>query len=170
MEVTWNGGHSVRVVARGANLVLDRSIAFDGGRAFARPGEYDVHGVAVVGVQSRAGAEMNTIFTAHVEGVALCHLGALNEPLTPAQIDAIGPIDVLFLPLGGGPDPLELINALEPKVVVPLPLDPAAAEAFYRQVGQPPEPTAKLSLAADKLPELRKLVALNPPKQVRKAA
>jgi L-ascorbate metabolism protein UlaG (beta-lactamase superfamily) len=169
MEVTWNGGRSVRVAARGLTLTLDGSIGFDGGRAFARPGEYDVRDVAIVGVQSRAGAEMNTIFTAHVEGMALCHLGALSEPLTAHQIDAIGRVDVLFLPLDGGPDAVELINALEPKVVVPLPLDPAAAEAFYRQVGQP-EPTAKLSLAADKLPELRKLVALNPPKQVRKAA
>ena len=169
MDMTWNGGRSVRVAGRGVAITFDGAVTFENGRTFARPGEYDVSDVALVGVQSRGGTELNTIFSALFEGVALCHLGALTEPLTSAQIDAIGRVDVLFLPLGGGPDPVELINALEPRIVVPLPLDEAAAEAFYRQVGQP-DAAPKLTLTADKLPELRKLVALATPKQARRAA
>jgi len=168
MEMVWNGGRSVRVTGRGVSLTLDGGLDF-GDRAFARPGEYDVQGVPVIGVQSRAGAALNTIFSAYVEGVAVCHVGALTEPLTTAQIDALGPVDVLLLPLGGGPDPVELVNALDPKVVVPLPLDASAAEAFYRQVGEP-QPAAKLTITADKLPEARTLLGLTAPKTAKKAA
>lgn len=168
MEIVWNGGRSVRVTGRGVALTLDGAVDF-GGKVFSRPGEYDVQGVPVTGVQSRAGSAMNTIFSAYVEGMAVCHVGALSEPLTSAQIDAIGPVDVLLLPIGGGLDPIELVSALDPKVVVPLPLDPAAAEAFYRQVGDS-QPTAKLTLTADKLPEARKVLGLSPPKPAKKAA
>jgi L-ascorbate metabolism protein UlaG (beta-lactamase superfamily) len=168
MDMVWNGGRAVRVTGRSVSLVLDGGVDF-GDRVFSRPGEYDVQGVPLVGVQSRAGAAMNTVFSAYIDGIAVCHPGALGEPLTAAQIDAIGKVDVLLLPLGGGPDPIELVNALDPKVVVPLPLDPTTAESFYRQLGEP-QPSAKLTITADKLPEDRRVLGLAPPKSAKKAA
>ena len=163
MDVTWNGGRSVRVTGRGVSLDLDGSVQLGDGRTFGRPGEYDVQGLPIVGVQSRAGAAMNTVFSVYLEDVALCHVGALSEPLTAEQVDAIGRVDVLFLPLGSGPDPAELIGALDPKIVVPLAQDPAAVEAFGRQVGET-APVARLTIAADKLPDARRVVTLTPPK------
>ncbi len=41
------------------------------------------------------------IFSWEVDGLRFCHLGDLGVPLTPAQVEAIGPVDVLFVPVGG---------------------------------------------------------------------
>jgi L-ascorbate metabolism protein UlaG (beta-lactamase superfamily) len=43
----------------------------------------------------------NTIFVIEADGLKFCHLGDLGHELTPAQIKAIGPIDVLLIPVGG---------------------------------------------------------------------
>ena len=46
----------------------------------------------------------NTIFRFELDGLALCHFGDFGQAaLRPEQRDAIGEIDVLFLPVGGGP-------------------------------------------------------------------
>jgi L-ascorbate metabolism protein UlaG (beta-lactamase superfamily) len=59
------------------------------------------------------------------DGVKLCHLGDLGQPLTPDQIAQIKPVDVLFLPVGGnytiGPkEDVEVLKQLDPQVVVPM--------------------------------------------------
>lgn len=43
----------------------------------------------------------NTIFCFSVDGVKLCHLGDLGHRLNKAQIDDIGDVDILFIPIGG---------------------------------------------------------------------
>ncbi len=43
----------------------------------------------------------NSAFILDVEGVRLCHLGDLGHDLSPEQVKAIGPVDVLFVPVGG---------------------------------------------------------------------
>src|SRR6516164_6385727 len=64
----------------------------------------------VVGVASEhdpaAGSERgpNTIFVFTLDGLRIAHLGDLGQPaLRPEQVGAIGEIDVLFVPAGGGP-------------------------------------------------------------------
>ena len=43
----------------------------------------------------------NTIFVLEMDGFRLCHLGDLGHTLLPEDIDKIGKIDVLFIPVGG---------------------------------------------------------------------
>jgi L-ascorbate metabolism protein UlaG (beta-lactamase superfamily) len=43
----------------------------------------------------------NTIFCFALDDIRICHLGDLGHLLSPAQVDAIGPVDLLFLPVGG---------------------------------------------------------------------
>ncbi len=68
----------------------------------------------------------NTIFRFVLDGVRFCHLGDFGQPaLRPEQRAAIGEIDVLFVPVGGGPtiggaDAAALVRELSPKVVVPM--------------------------------------------------
>jgi L-ascorbate metabolism protein UlaG (beta-lactamase superfamily) len=68
----------------------------------------------------------NTIFCFSLDGVRVCHLGDFGQPaLRPEQREAIGAIDVLFVPVGGGPTiggaaAAELVRSLGPKLVVPM--------------------------------------------------
>jgi len=52
----------------------------------------------------KKGAEhgLATVFVFDVSGVRVAHLGDLGHPLTDQQLSAIGSVDVVLLPVGGG--------------------------------------------------------------------
>ncbi len=56
----------------------------------------------------------NAVFIMEVDGLKFVHLGDLGHILTPAQVKAIGPVDVLLIPVGG----VYTINGSEAKRVV----------------------------------------------------
>jgi L-ascorbate metabolism protein UlaG (beta-lactamase superfamily) len=95
------------------------------------PGEYDVKNVSVTGIPSfhdkKKGAErgINTIYVIEMEGITLCHLGDLGHVLSEDQVEAIGTVDVLFVPVGGkytidAADAVKVIGQIEPSVVIPM--------------------------------------------------
>jgi L-ascorbate metabolism protein UlaG (beta-lactamase superfamily) len=43
----------------------------------------------------------NTIFRFDIDDIRLCHLGDLGHELSPEEVGQIGPMDVLFIPVGG---------------------------------------------------------------------
>jgi L-ascorbate metabolism protein UlaG (beta-lactamase superfamily) len=68
----------------------------------------------------------NTIFRFALDGLAVCHLGDFGQPaLRPEQREALGEVDVLFVPAGGGPTiggkvAAAVVRALAPRLVVPM--------------------------------------------------
>lgn len=67
----------------------------------------------------------NSVYVVQLDNLRFCHLGDLGHTLTPDQIKAIGTIDVLFPPVGGGPTiPLDVVTSivewLDPRIVVPM--------------------------------------------------
>ncbi len=77
---------------------------------------------AVAGTQRGA----NTIYRFVLDGLRICHLGDFGQPaLRPEQQQAIGEVDVLFVPAGGGPtvggeEAAAVTRALRPRLVVPM--------------------------------------------------
>jgi L-ascorbate metabolism protein UlaG (beta-lactamase superfamily) len=68
----------------------------------------------------------NSIVCLSLDGLRVCHLGDFGQPaLRPEQREAIGEVDVLFIPVGGGPTiggapAADLVRSLEPRLVVPM--------------------------------------------------
>jgi L-ascorbate metabolism protein UlaG (beta-lactamase superfamily) len=68
----------------------------------------------------------NTIFVFSLDGLRVCHMGDFGQPaLRPEQREAIGAVDVLFVPVGGGPTiggapAADLVRELAPRLVVPM--------------------------------------------------
>jgi L-ascorbate metabolism protein UlaG (beta-lactamase superfamily) len=67
----------------------------------------------------------NTIFTFNVDGIQICHLGDLGHILSDKELAEIGPVDLLFIPVGGyfTIDPKEATKVSEqikPKVLIPM--------------------------------------------------
>jgi L-ascorbate metabolism protein UlaG (beta-lactamase superfamily) len=96
------------------------------------PGEYEVKDMIIKGFLSESlyggKSVINTIYTITFEGVNLCFLGALSNPaLSSETIEALGEVDVLFAPIGGGQTGLlepagayKLGVSIESKIIIPM--------------------------------------------------
>jgi L-ascorbate metabolism protein UlaG (beta-lactamase superfamily) len=121
------------------------------------PGEYTYQGASVLGINTFHDAELgtvrgsNTVYKLETEGLKICHLGDLGCLLEKKQIDLLGEIDVLMIPVGGkytlGPkEAVETIKMLEPTFIVPMHFsvpglkidDLEPVSSFYRELGMEP--------------------------------
>lgn len=95
------------------------------------PGPYRERDIEIRGIGSyhddQGGQKRgdNIIFTFRFEGISVCHLGDLGHLLEDEQIRAIGPVDILLVPVGGTytidyRQAVDLIGQLEPKLVIPM--------------------------------------------------
>jgi L-ascorbate metabolism protein UlaG (beta-lactamase superfamily) len=137
------------------------------------PGEYEVVNVLVVGVATFHDAErgarlgLNTAFVIEMDGVRVCHLGDLGHVPHGEQLAHLTSVDVLLVPVGGGSTigataAAEVINLIEPKLVVPMHYRTAACarpelegpERFLKEMGlAAAEPQARLSVTRQGLPK-----------------
>jgi L-ascorbate metabolism protein UlaG (beta-lactamase superfamily) len=68
----------------------------------------------------------NTIFVFELDGLRACHMGDFGQAtLREEQAQAIGPVDLLFVPVGGGPTlgaagARAVVERLAPRWVVPM--------------------------------------------------
>ena len=99
-------------------------------RVFTAPGEYEFSGISVRGVMTQlppdtATDQRNVAYSIELDGVNICHLGDISQPLSTRQVDELSPVDVLLVPTGGGctldlDQVLQLMQDLGPKVVIPM--------------------------------------------------
>lgn len=143
------------------------------------PGEYEVKGVSIVGIQTfhdaKGGVERgkNTVYQCVVDNVSIVHLGDIGHVLTKEQLSAITSCDILMVPVGGvytvdAQEASELISQLEPSIVLPMhykieglkfPLDPL--DKFLKEVGsETAQKMTKLAITKDKLPSEVEVVIL----------
>ncbi|EYE89801.1 beta-lactamase [Fervidicella metallireducens AeB] len=67
----------------------------------------------------------NIVYVMEVDGIRVCHLGDLGHVLTQSQINMIGKVDVLLIPVGGvytinSEEAVEVVNQLKPSIVIPM--------------------------------------------------
>jgi len=140
-------------------------------KLITRPGEYEISGVLIIGIMTfhdaaRGGKSgKNTVYLMEIDDIVVCHLGDLGHVLTIGQVEEMGNVDVLLLPVGGvstinAPMAAEVVRQLEPKVVVPMHYKTSAlrwelepVERFLKEIGvKQVEPQPKLSLTKSSLP------------------
>ena len=147
------------------------------------PGEYEIEGLSIYGIASYHDAEkgkklgLNTIYTVEFENIKLCHLGDLGSPELDAEtLEALGEIDVLFLPVGGkdvldAETAVKILNKIEPKVVIPMHysilktnIKGDKVEEFLKELGEEKiKPEEKFTFKKKDLPEEGlKIVLLEP--------
>jgi L-ascorbate metabolism protein UlaG (beta-lactamase superfamily) len=120
----------------------------------------------------------NTIFCFSLDDLRVCHLGDFGQlALRREQREAIGAVDVLFVPVGGGPTiggaaAAELVNSIRPRLVVPMHYRTAAVnfleppDKFLDALGVPAERLEESEAVADDLvgtPDSPTLLLLAPP-------
>ena len=153
-------------------------------KTLSGPGEYEIADVFIFGIKTfrdaAQGAERgrNTVYRVLMDGLVLCHLGAIGHIPTADQVSAIGDVDVLFVPVGGGnaltpAQATEVVSLLEPKVIIPMhyrvpgiasTLEPV--DAFLKEQGVAGvEPVPRLAVTTSSIPAGPQVVVLEPRQQ-----
>jgi L-ascorbate metabolism protein UlaG (beta-lactamase superfamily) len=136
------------------------------------PGEYEKAGVYMEGISSyhdnSQGTErgLNTIYIVKMEDMRLCHMGDFGQAkLTDEQLEAIGDVDVLFIPVGGkytinSSEAADIVREIEPKIVIPmhykipgLNVDIEGLQKFLKEMGVKPEEVETLRITKKILPQ-----------------
>jgi hypothetical protein len=199
MELEYKGGNSIVITHKKAEIVTDPKLSdiglkdqgahaavqlltqqrfaaphSDEAIAIDGPGEYEVNNCSIWGIAARThlapeGPKTATMYRLDLEDITVAILGHIAPKLDEAQLEAIGVVDVLVIPVGGFGYTLEpkqavdLVRAIEPKIVVPVhyaddgvtyEVPQAPLEDFLKELGTPAEePVNKLKLKSGQLPE-----------------
>jgi Beta-lactamase superfamily domain len=153
MDVQFYGANCLVVTHKSARIVIDDNLAELGKKSITKPedvalytsvrpetslarlvfdgpGEYEVGDVSVIGIDAKpfmnddSGA-MVTMYKLVSSELTILITGHILGDLTQSQLEQIGSVDILLVPIGNGGytlDPigvLKLIKDIEPKIVVP---------------------------------------------------
>lgn len=145
------------------------------------PGEYEVADFSIKAVPADAyGAPKDskaaTMYRITVGDVRIALLGSIRPELTEAQLEALGVVDMVILPVGGGgtlnaTEAAHLARAIEAKAVVPVYYaDPAVKysetqetlDTFKKEFGGEVEQMAKYKIkSASSLPAATTIIELS---------
>jgi L-ascorbate metabolism protein UlaG (beta-lactamase superfamily) len=211
MEITWYGHSCFRITERSqATVVTDpfdhREVGYQplklkadivtvsndtpghnylaavkGAHAITGPGEYEIGGVFITGVQTNGHSKRpeeeprNTLYVIDYDGMTVAHLGNINRVPSQTEVEALGSVHIALVPIGGA-DSLnaakaaEVISLLEPNIVIPMyyatpaemiKLDPLSK--FLKEMGlKEIETIPSLKVTGiSSLPEETRVIALN---------
>ncbi len=146
------------------------------------PGEYEIAEVFIRGISSFHDAESgakrgkNVIYRIEMDKMVIAHLGDLGHKLTDEEIDQLGNVDILMIPVGGvytidSPIAAEVVAQIEPSIVIPMHYledrlnkqifgGLTTVDAFFAQIGKKKNVMPKLSITRDRLPNELLAIAL----------
>ena len=204
MDLQFYGANCISVAYKGARLVVDDNLAEMGAKSVSKaedvalftssehpvvnarlvfdgPGEYEVSDISIIGIPARAhmdeAGKMNaTMFKLIAGDQSLLITGHIYPELSEKQLETIGLVDAMVVPVGGNGytvDPggaLTLIKEVEPKLVVPTHYNDKSlkfpvpqqnlGDALKEMSMEPKETAAKLRLKPAELTDVTQLVVL----------
>ncbi|HEU4914102.1 MAG TPA: MBL fold metallo-hydrolase [Candidatus Saccharimonadales bacterium] len=107
-----------KVATAGTKIVIDQ------------PGEYEVSGVSIYGIAARSHMDEEnkksaTMYKLLIDDLRVLVVGHVYPKLTDSQLERIGMVDIMIIPVGGngytldGVGALKLVKDVEPKLVIP---------------------------------------------------
>jgi len=161
-------GHNFTNAVKGAGHIL------------TGPGEYEIGGVFITAVQTdgnnrkKVEQPRNTLYVFDYDGLTVAHLGDLKQVPSQAEVEALGPVNVALIPIGGG-DGLnaakaaEVVSQLEPNIIIPMhyqtgdgKIDLDSLDKFIKEMGlQPIDPVPSLKVIKSGLPSESKVIVLD---------
>ncbi len=152
MDIQYYGANCIKITTKTASIVIDDNIADLGLKSVTKdkdialctgahadtgaritidtPGEYEVSDVSIRGLAARAhidekGQTTATIYRLITDDIRIAVVGHIYPEINEEQLEALGTIDILIVPVGGNGytlDPVgahKVIRAVDPKLVIP---------------------------------------------------
>lgn len=206
MDLQFFGGNCVVLSNKGVRLVFDDNLADLGLKSASKPGdialftgvhaqptaqprliidgpgEYEVAGLSIIGIAARGHMDPEktkqaTMYKIITDEANYLITGHIYPDLSDEQLETIGTVDVLVVPVGGNGytlDPvgaLQMIKKIEPKVVVPTHYDDGTArypvaqqtlDMALKNLGmEAKEPVAKLHFKPSEATNTTQLVVMS---------
>ncbi|TAH33633.1 Zn-dependent hydrolase [Candidatus Saccharibacteria bacterium] len=195
MDIEYKGGNCVVISTKQATIAVDPKLSSLGLKDMAaksdivvatqtdfavptdevaidQPGEYEVKNISVTGVGAQrhidTAGKLATMYRIATSDFAVAVVGHVATPLSEEQLEALGVVDVVIVPVGGSGYTLDahqavaVVRQLGPKIVIPVHYADKAItyevpqmelESFIKELGVPVEQMTKLKLKAGTLPE-----------------
>lgn len=205
MDLQFYGANCISVSHKGTRLVIDDNLDQLGAKtitksddvalctmppknppiarlSFDGPGEYEVADISIIGIAARThmdeadAGRRATMFKLIIGEHSMLFTGHIYPELDDAQLEAIGMVDVLVVPVGGNGytvDPvgaMKLIKAIEPKIVIPthyadkslkLPMPQQELSVAMKELAmEPKEKVSKFKFKPAELTDVTQLVIL----------
>lgn len=146
------------------------------------PGEYEVANMSIRGVAARAHMDTEedgkkaTMYSVATDDVTVAIVGHVHPDISEDQLEELGVVDVLVVPVGGGGYTLDAAGAVDvvrkigPKIVIPThyadsattyEVPQADVDAFVKELGATVEVSNKLKLKAGTFGEVLTVHQLN---------
>ncbi len=148
-------------------------------RLVSTPGEFEIGNVFITGIQTNGVGKhtteepRNNLYVFDYEGVTVAHLGDLRRVPSQTEIEALGTVHILLVPVGGGgglnaAKAAEVVSLLEPGFVIPMHYGSSASNLklaplskFLKEMGLgsiKPQPSLKVTKSV--IPEETRVVVL----------
>ena len=151
----------------------------NGAKVVSGPGEYEIRKVSIFGLSSyhddKKGQERgkNTMYVIEMEDLRIVHLGDLGHKLSETDVESMGEVDVLMIPIGGKYTidhkvAADVVHAIEPKIILPMHYKaPGLNDETFAELEDPEPFVAELGLKKELQKKLTvKQSSLNPEEQV----
>lgn len=154
MEIEFYGANCFKIAHKKATVVIDDNLAKLGAKPAAKdddvalftlnqlkdgakakltvdqPGEYEVSNISVTGIAARShmdeeGKTSATMYKVVADDIKIAAVGHIYPELSDDQLEALGMVDILLIPVGNsgytmdGIGALKVIKKIEPKIVIP---------------------------------------------------
>lgn len=152
-------------------------------RVVTGPGEFEIAKTSLVGIATPRNKDKetptpnggrNVSYVYELEDMRVCHLGNIGAAPSSDQVEELGDVDILLIPVGGG-DALEAaaaaetVSLVEPKLVIPMHFKTDAERGkldevnkFLREMGEKTGEThAKISVTRSSLPDRTQVLVLD---------
>ncbi len=138
-------------------------------------GEYEIGNTSIKGVavESFADSQSSIAYAIEIDDLKVAVLGDIKSELTNAQLEGLGVVDVLILPVGGNQITLspkaaaKIARQIDPKIILPASFknkyqdDLEEVTVFADQMGNKSEDAKSLKIKSYKdLPESLKIIKL----------
>lgn len=207
MQIEYFGGNCVRVVTKKVTITIDDNLDQLGQKTITkpdnisvvtnkeiiksdplsqfvieRPGEFEISDISIQGIAVRAhmdepNQKKATIVRLVIDDIKVAVAGHIDSDLSEDQLELLGIVDVLIIPVGGngytldGVGALKVIKKIDPKIVIPthyedkqlkyeVPQAPLE-EALKGLAMEPAETLDVLKLRGREFDEGTKLIVLN---------
>lgn len=153
MELQYFGANCIKITTKKATVIIDDNLDKLGAKSVIKggevllftqradqayenakiviggPGEYEVSDVSIKGVAARAHTDESglkaTMYKIIAEDIRVAVVGHIFPDLNEEQLEELGTVDILLVPVGGNGftlDPTgaaQVIKKIEPKIVIP---------------------------------------------------